>query len=255
MIDTHCHLDFQDFDQDRDAVLTRCIAHNVEQIVVPSTAAATFNRTIELCDNYPNLTLALGLHPVFIEAHQPQDLNELDLLIQKHAPKAVGEIGLDFYEKNLLCNTLKEKQLIFFTKQLIIAKQNNLPVIIHNRKAHDDCLRLLRETEVKGGIIHAFNGSIQQANKYIELGFALGFGGMLTFDRSSKLRRLAQQIPLSSIVLETDAPDMTVSQYKGQRNSPEYLPFIQQAVAKIKDCSLEMVAQTTTDTAKRILHI
>jgi len=255
MIDTHCHLDFQEFDHDRDSVLSRCRENGVEQIVVPSVTAATFKRTVDTCNHYPNLTLTLGLHPVFIDAHQPQDLIELDSLIQQHAPKAVGEIGLDFFEKHLISENLKEKQLVFFTKQLIIAKQNDLPVIIHNRKAHDECLRLLRETEVKGGIIHAFNGSIQQAHKYIELGFALGFGGMLTFERSTKLRALAEAIPLEAMVLETDAPDMTVSEHKGQRNSPEYLPFVQQAVASIKGCSLKTVAKTTSLTAKQILAL
>ncbi len=255
MIDTHCHLDFQEFDHDRDSVLSRCRENGVEQIVVPSVTAATFKRTIDTCNHYPNLTLTLGLHPVFIDAHQPQDLIELDSLIQQHAPKAVGEIGLDFFEKHLISENLKEKQLVFFTKQLIIAKQNDLPVIIHNRKAHDECLRLLSETKVNGGIIHAFNGSIQQAHKYIELGFALGFGGMLTFERSTKLRALAEAIPLEAMVLETDAPDMTVSEHKGQRNSPEYLPFVQQAVASIKGCSLKTVAKTTSLTAKQILAI
>lgn len=255
MIDTHCHLDFQDFDHDRDSVLQRCSANGVKKIVVPAVSAATFQRTMDICNQYPNLELALGLHPVFIEAHQPQDLIELDSLIEKQTPIAVGEIGLDFFDKHLTSEHLKEKQIAFFTKQLIIAKQHDLPVIIHNRKAHDECLTLLKETPVKGGIIHAFNGSIQHAKKYSDLGFALGFGGMLTFQRSTKLRKLASQIPLSSIVLETDAPDMTVCQHKGQRNSPEYLPYVQQALASIKGCSLEAIAETTSLNASQVLGI
>jgi len=255
MIDTHCHLDFHEFDQDREAVLGRCATNGVEKIVVPAVSAGTFSRTIRVCNYYPNLELALGLHPIFIEAHQPQDLVELDSLIEQHSPKAVGEIGLDFYDKRLISENLKEKQIAFFTKQLIIAKQRDLPVIIHNRKAHDECLALLNESRLRGGIIHAFNGSIKQAEKYIELGFLLGFGGMLTFERSSKLRKLAEQLPLNSIVLETDAPDMTVAQHKGQRNSPEYLPFIQQALASIKHCSLTAIAEATSQNAKRVLAI
>ncbi len=255
MIDTHCHLDFQEFDHDRDAVLDRCTTNGVEKIVVPAVSADTFSRTIRVCNHYPKLELALGLHPIFIKSHQPQDLIELDSLIEQHSPKAVGEIGLDFYDKRLLSENLKEKQIAFFTKQLIIAKQRNLPVIIHNRKAHDECLALLNQSQLSGGIIHAFNGNIQQAEKYIELGFLLGFGGMLTFERSSKLRKLAEQLPLSSMVLETDAPDMTVAQHKGQRNSPEYLPYIQQALASIKRCSLTTVAETTTQNAERVLAI
>jgi TatD DNase family protein len=255
MIDTHCHLDFQDFDQDRDAVLQRCANNGVNRVVVPAVSAASFQRTIDTCNRHSSLELALGLHPIFIQQHQPQHLIELDLLITQHRPKAVGEIGLDFFEKRLISENLKEKQIVFFSKQIIIAKQHDLPLIIHNRKAHDECLQLLAAQPLRGGIIHAFNGSIQQAEKYIELGFALGFGGMLTFDRSSKLRKLAKQIPLPAIVLETDAPDMTVSQHHGQRNSPEYLHYVQAALANIKGCSLETIAKTTTATAKRVLNL
>lgn len=258
MIDTHCHIDFHDFDQDREDVLQRCQNNGVKQLVVPAVSAATFDRTIAICDQYPNLKLSLGLHPFFIQSHEPQDLIELDTLLSTLAEYsklvAVGEIGLDFFERRLVSENLKEKQLIFFTKQLIIAKHHDLPVIIHNRKAHDECLALLQKNRVSGGIIHAFNGSIQQAEKYIELNFALGFGGMLTFERSSKLHKLAEHIPLSSIVLETDAPDMTVSEHKGQRNSPEYLPYVQQALAEIKGESLEYIAQQTTLNAKQVLR-
>ena len=259
MIDTHCHLDFHDFDQDRQAVLNRCEEIGVNQIVVPAVSASTFSRTISICQQYQSLSLALGLHPIFIVDHQPQDLITLDNLLStltdNTRPIAVGEIGLDFFQKRLVTGDLKEKQKVFFAKQLIIAKQHDLPVIIHNRKAHDECLNAITESGVRGGIIHAFNGSIQQAEKYIELGFALGFGGMLTYERSTKLRKLAEQIPLNSIVLETDSPDMTVSQHQGQRNSPEYLHYVQQALASVKRCSAETVATTTSLNAKRVLRI
>ncbi len=255
MIDTHCHLDFQAFEQDRAAVLERCKLNGVTQIVVPAVSAATFKQTIKVYQQYSELELALGLHPIFINEHQPQDLNELDELISQHKPIAVGEIGLDFFQADLTGDELKEKQTVFFTKQLIIAKQHKLPLIIHNRKAHDQCIDLLQQVGSHGGIIHAFNGSIQQAHKYLELGFVLGFGGMLTFDRSSKLRDLAKHIPLESIVLETDAPDMTVAQHKGERNSPEYLPFIQQALAEIKQLDPDAIARVTSENAKRVLGI
>ncbi len=255
MIDTHCHLDFQAFEQDRTTVIERSKLNGVTQIVVPAVSAATFKQTIKVCQQYSELELALGLHPIFIKEHQPQDLNELDELVTKHRPIAVGEIGLDFFQADLNNDKVKEKQTVFFTKQLIIAKQHKLPVIIHNRKAHDLCINVLTKIGSRGGIIHAFNGSIQQAHKYIELGFVLGFGGMLTFERSSKLRNLAKQIPLESIVLETDAPDMTVAQHKGERNSPEYLPFIQQALASTKQLSPDTIAQVTSANAKRVLNI
>lgn len=253
MIDSHCHLDFPNFDHDRQAVLQRCAGLGVNDIIIPAVSANTFDRTIALCKANESLHLALGLHPLFIGQHQPQHLNTLDDLIERHRPIAVGEIGLDFYQTESDQN--REKQIAFFTKQLIIAKHHQLPVIIHNRKAHDECIRLLEEAKIQGGIIHAFNGSIQQAYKYIELGFLLGFGGMLTFERSSKLKKLAEQIPVNAIALETDAPDMTVQQHKGERNSPEYLPYVLASLADIKNISTDEIANITSNSVRQLFNM
>lgn len=251
MIDSHCHIDFEAFDHDREAVIKSALDQGVHNIIVPAVSAKTFARTIEVCNQHSTLHLALGLHPIFIEQHQPQDLLTLDKKIAQNTPIAVGEIGLDYFDKR----ADKEKQSVFFTKQLIIAKQRNLPVIIHNRKAHDECIELLAEVGPSGGIIHAFNGSIQQAEKYIELGFLLGFGGMLTFERSTKLRNLARQIPLTSIALETDAPDMTVEQHRGERNSPAYLPYVQSALSTIKKVTLSDVRDVTSANVRRVFQL
>jgi len=248
LIDTHCHIDFTAFDEDREEVINNASKLGVNNIIVPSVTQATWHKTITVCNEFQQLHLALGLHPVFIEEHQPQHLLELDQCIETHSPVAIGEIGLDFYLKNLD----KDKQIAFFTKQLIIAKRYTLPVIIHNRKAHDECIAILQDIQPLGGIIHAFNGSIQQAEKYIELGFLLGFGGMLTYQRSRKLRDLVKQVPLQSIVLETDSPDMTVAQHKGKRNSPEYLPYILETVSSLKNIAIEIVAETTSNNAKQL---
>lgn len=253
LFDTHCHLDFSDFDHDRDHVINNAKQHGVNSILVPSVAQKTWYQTIKLCQQSNACHLALGLHPIFINQHQPHHLNELDELVLQHKPIAIGEIGLDFYDNKDTLN--KEKQSLFFDKQLIIAKQHRLPVIIHNRKAHDQCLSMLKEHRIHGGIIHAFNGSIQQAEKYIEMGFMLGFGGMLTFERSSKLHKLAQHIPIESIVLETDAPDMTVFQHSGQRNSPEYVPYIADSLSKLTGKTIQEVALITTSNAKQILNL
>ena len=263
LIDTHCHLDFSEFDKDRKEVIALCSNNNVQHIVVPSVSQQRFKRTINLCADYSNLHLALGLHPMFIEQHQPHHLLDLDTQIKKNGEHvvAVGEIGLDFYIKGSADRAAdqahldQEKQVVFFTKQLIIAKQHRLPVIIHNRKAHDLCIKLLDEHKITGGIIHAFNGSLQQAYKYHELGFKLGFGGMLTFKRSNKLRKLAEKLPLECIVLETDAPDMTVAQHRGQRNSPAYLPFILESLAEIRAEKIETIAQQTSMNARNVLKI
>ena len=258
MIDTHCHLDFPDFDPDRAAVLTSCYQQGVLDIIVPAVSAATWQRARTICRSHqqradrPRLHLALGLHPLFIEEHQPQHLNELDQLVTQYKPLAIGEIGLDFYRASKQAVTDPDKQLAFFDKQLMIAKHHDLPVIIHNRKAHDPCLSLLTQTDLRGGIIHAFNGSIQQAQRYIDLGFLLGFGGMLTFTRSTKLRDLVRRLPLEAIVLETDAPDMTVYAHRGERNSPAYLAYVRDTVAEIKQLSPAEVARVTTANAQRL---
>lgn len=252
LFDTHCHLDFDDFDSDRDHVIKKAKQHGVNRILVPAVTHKKWHKTIKLSQQEASCYLALGLHPIFIEQHQPQHLNELDELVTLHRPVAIGEIGLDFYNKNNKQNSF-EKQKLFFAKQLIIAKHHDLPVIIHNRKAHDQCIFMLKEQNITAGIIHAFNGSIQQAEKYIEMGFMLGFGGMLTFERSTKLRKLAEQLPLESIVLETDAPDMTVQQHSGHRNSPEYIPYIVESLAKIAKKPIEEIARVTTSNARKIL--
>lgn len=251
LIDSHCHIDFDDFAPDRALVIRNAQQLGVQKIVVPAVAQATWQRAINICNEFTALELALGLHPIFIQQHQPHHLAELDALITALRPLAVGEIGLDYYLPELD----REKQRAYLSKQLIIANRHRLPVIIHCRKAHDDCLKLLTETPVPGGIIHAFNGSMQQAEKYLEKGFLLGFGGMLTYARSRKLRRLAQSLPLASMVLETDAPDMTVAAHQGQRNSPEYLPDIAAELASIKGISVAEVATTTSNNFAQLFSV
>lgn len=251
LIDTHCHLDFPDFNDDRDQVINSSTKIGISHIVVPGVTEATWSRTIEICNRYPVCRCALGMHPVFIDEHQPQHLTELDQAVDQHHPVAIGEIGLDYFIKDLD----REKQQIFFTKQLIIANRHRLPVIIHNRKAHDDCIALLREHAVPGGIIHAFNGSLQQAEKYMEMNFLLGFGGMLTYERSTRLRGLASRLPLDKLVLETDAPDMTVARHRGQRNSPAYLRDVLETLAEIRKETVEEVAVATTANAVRLLKL
>ena len=251
IIDSHCHIDFAKFDRDRQQVLQNAYDNGVKHIIVPAVAQNSWQTTIKTCAQYDQLSLALGLHPFFIDQHQTEHLTELETAISKYKPIAIGEIGLDFYLPELD----KNKQLRFFEAQLTLAEQFELPVILHVRKAHDETIKLLQKHSVKGGIAHAFNGSIQQAEKYIELGFKLGFGGMLTYQRSNKLRHLAEQLPLDSIVLETDAPDMTVSQHQGERNSPEYLPYVLQALGTIKKQPLSKIATITSDNIKQLFTL
>ncbi len=249
LIDSHAHLDVAAFDADRSMVLERCQQAGISRIVVPGIMASTWDRLREICASNPTLYASFGLHPVYLEQHNPADIDALLQYVERHQPIAVGEIGLDFY-----CHTLdRNRQRALFDAQLVIAANAALPVLLHVRKSHDTVLACLRKTTVTGGICHAFNGSLQQAHQYIDLGFKLGFGGMLSFERSHKLHRLAQQLPLEAIVLETDAPDMTGAGHHGQRNSPEYLPEYLQALAKLRTEDINKIAAQTTANAEAVL--
>jgi TatD DNase family protein len=251
LIDSHCHLDFEAFDADRDRVLKRARAAGVDAIVVPGVKRETWDRVIRLCGRHENLYYALGLHPLFMQAHGRGDVDALAERVSALSPVAVGEIGLDFHDRN----ADRQAQMDLFARQLQIAGERSFPVILHVRKAHDEVLALLSEHGVRGGIAHAFNGSRQQADRYMELGFKLGFGGMLTFERSRKLRELARTLPLDALVLETDAPDMTVAQHRGERNSPEYIPYVLDALAAVRGESREVIAQVATRNTVEVLGL
>ncbi len=254
IIDSHCHLDFSDFDHDRNEVLENSANKGITDIVIPGVQANSWQALIDLCDQHqqkPKLHYAIGLHPLFMHNVKPGDLKQLDILLSTKSPVAVGEIGLDFYIKN----SDHQQQTILFNQQLELASHYDLPVILHVRKAHDQVLVSLRKHRIKSGIVHAFNGSIQQAGHYLDLGFKLGFGGMLTYERSSKLRRLSQQLPLEGIVLETDAPDMTVASHWGQRNSPEYLPQVLKVLTELRQEPMSMVAQQSRKNTRDALQL
>ena len=242
LIDSHCHIDFEAFDHDRAQVLENCARLGITHLLVPGVKHATWDRLIALTKTYPQLYPALGLHPLFIAEHQIQGLEILEAKIQQHQPVAVGEIGLDYSVKDLD----RSKQNLFFEKQLLIAEKFNLPVILHVRKAHDEVLVRLKKSHVRAGICHAFNGSKQQAEKYIELGFKLGFGGTLTYEHSRHIRQLAADLPLDSIVLETDAPDMVVASHRGERNSPEYILEVLRSLALLRNESLNQLKRKTS---------
>ncbi len=251
LIDTHCHIDVAEFASDRHAVLARCRIHGIGRIVVPAVTAAGWDGLLALCRDDEGLLPALGLHPVYLEAHQPADVAALEGMLARHRPVAVGEIGLDYYVENLD----RERQRTLLTAQLAAARDAGLPVLLHVRKAHDPMLECLREVRVPGGIVHAFNGSLQQAQRYLDLGFVLGFGGTVTYDGSRKIRELARALPLEALVLETDAPDMVVAAHRGERNSPEYLVDVLAALAELRDEPPETIAHQTTRNAERVLHL
>lgn len=251
LIDTHCHLDVAAFDADRAQVLADARAAGVASIVVPGIDARGWEQLLRLCASDAGLYPALGLHPLFLDRESEADLALLEQRLATANPVAIGEIGLDFHAKD----ADRPRQLALCQAQLAIAQAARRPVLLHVRKAHEEMLRLLVETPVVGGIAHAFNGSLQQARRYMDLGFCLGFGGMLTFKRSTRLRRLAAALPLPAIVLETDAPDLSVATHQYQRNSPAYLPEILHSLAEVRAADPADLAQQTTANASRLLGI
>lgn len=249
LIDTHCHLDAAEFDADRDAVAARARAAGVAALVVPGVERSGFEAVLATCRRYPGCYPALGIHPLYVDRAQPADLDELRADVGRFHPVAVGEIGLDFY----VSDYDRDRQEFYFSEQLKIAVEFDLPVLLHIRKAQDVALKLLRRHRVKGGIAHAFSGSRQQAEEFIKLGFKLGFGGAMTFDRATRLRELAATLPLESIVLETDAPDIPPAFIGKARNSPEYLPQIAQVLAGLRGLTQAEIACATGENARRVL--
>jgi TatD DNase family protein len=252
IIDTHCHLDLPAFDPDRDQVIRHAREQGVAAFVVPGVTCAGWDHLLSVQQQFHEIHIALGLHPMFMQEHKPQHLEKLDQYLTNHEAVAVGEIGLDFY----IPDADRPAQTALFCQQLEIATQHQLPVIIHSRKSQDAILQQIKAVSFdQGGIMHAFNGSLQQAQQFIDLGFKLGFGGMLTFERSSKLRKLATTLPLDALVLETDAPDMTVASHQGERNSPEYLPEVLQTLANIRPENIEQIAAQIYHNSIEVLRL
>ena len=249
-IDTHCHLDAAEFDADRDTVYATALAGGVATMVVPAISRDNFAAVASTCERYAGCLPAWGLHPMFIDVHRPGHLADLRAQIEVQRPVAIGEIGLDLFVS--LDYATQEN---FYVEQLKIAREYDLPVLLHCRRANDEILKHLRKIKVRGGIAHAFNGSPQQADAFIKLGFKLGFGGAFTWPRANNLRRLAVDLPLEAIVLETDSPDIPPVWVGRSRNSPGELPRIAQTLAELRKSSLEVVAQTTTRNARELFGL
>lgn len=238
-IDSHCHLDFSVFDETRESLMKSCESLGVSQFVVPGVKADSWQRLADLAKGFPQWYCAFGLHPYFMQAHSMDDLPLLQRVIESDNPLAVGEIGLDFYHGD----EDKKRQTEFLEAQLDMAKQADLPVILHSRKSHDVLAKILRQKQMpNAGVIHAFSGSWQQAKAFLDMGYKLGLGGAVTWERAKKLAAVVKQLPDDGFVLETDSPDMVPSFVQGEVNTPLNIPKIADYVAKIRGQSLEQVS-------------
>jgi len=250
LIDTHNHLDFPDFDSDRDAVLARCRATGVERQVLAGVYRAHWQQLWALVCNEPGLYAAFGLHPVYLERHRTSDLEALGVWLQRLRNDdrlcAVGEFGLDYYLPGLD----RQRQQALFEAQLRLAAELELPVLLHVRRAHAATIAALKRFRLpRAGIVHAFAGSREEAREYLKLGFRLGLGGAPSWPQARRLRQVVAQLPLEAVVLETDAPDMAPAMHPGERNSPAYLPEICSALADIMGIAPETLAEASTGNA------
>jgi TatD DNase family protein len=252
-IDTHCHLDAHEFGGESLAVAGRAAQAGVSMIVVPAVDRFNFETVAQLAAAAPNASYALGIHPICVPKAGEADLAALRAQVEAALadPRfvAVGEIGLDFFIPMLSEPAMREKQDYFFREQLRIARDFELPVLLHVRRAQDQVLKHVRQVRPAGGIAHAFNGSFQQAQAYIDLGLKLGFGGAMTFTRALQIRRLAATLPLAAIVLETDAPDIAPAWIHPARNSPEQLPAIGAILAELRGITQQQAAAGTRASA------
>lgn len=248
MIDSHCHLDFSCFDHDRVEVLENCKKLLVNTIIIPGTQASQWQNQINLCQMYPQLRFALGLHPYFLSRFESTHLLQLSNLINQyqHNVVALGEIGLDAH-----IDVDWQLQKHVFEQQVVLANESLLPIILHHRNSHNDLIRILKTTKFsRGGVVHAFSGSLHEAQTYIDLGFKIGVGGGITYPRAKKTRKTISQLPLASLVLETDAPDMPIMGKQGRRNSPEYLPEIFESLLSIRNETRSELLQACSNNVK-----
>lgn len=257
LVDSHCHLDAPELDHDRDAVIRRARAAGVERQVVPAVDAAGWPKLRDICAADPDLYPAYGLHPMFLSSHRDEHLAELHDWLVRERPVAIGECGLDFFVEGLDAN----RQQHFFDGQLALARDFGLPVIVHARRAVDAVIAAIRRIGGPGssqplrGVVHSFSGSLEQARQLWDLGFLIGLGGPVTYERAKRLRRLVAEMPLDRLLLETDSPDQPDAEMRGQRNEPARLAFICETIARLRDEDPAAIAAATTRNAEQLFGL
>ncbi|WP_393969472.1 metal-dependent hydrolase [Kluyvera intermedia] len=242
-IDTHCHFDFPPFSGDEDASLQRAADAGVGKIIIPATEAENFTRVLALAEQFAPLYAAVGLHPIVVERHDDGSLAALEAVLAAKPKKlvAIGEIGLDLYRDN----PQFEHQAFLLDEQLRLAKRYDLPVILHSRRTHDKlAMHLKRHNLPRTGVVHGFSGSLQQAERFIQLGYKIGVGGTISYPRASKTREVMAALPLEALILETDAPDMPLNGFQGQPNRPERIADVFSNLCSLRSESPEQIAQT-----------
>ena len=251
LVDSHSHFDVSAFDHDRDAAHARALAAGVDRQVLPAVDAHTWPQLRRVCAAYPGLYPAYGLHPVYLETHRRHDLASLREWIEHERPLAVGECGLDYYVEGLN----RDEQQHYFDGQLALAAEFDLPLVVHARRAVDAVIASIRRFPGVRGVVHSFPGSPEQAAQLHKLGWLLGVGGPVTYERANRLRKLVASMPINQLLLETDAPDQPDADQRGRRNEPALLPRVLAAVAELRGEPPEAVAAATTANAERLFSL
>ena len=251
LVDSHCHLDASEFDSDREAIIRRARAAGVVQQVVPAVDAERWPQLRDICRTDAGLFPAYGLHPMFLDAHKPEHLPQLGEWIARERPLAVGECGLDFFVEGLDADA----QQLYFDGQLALARDFDVPVIVHARRAVDAVIASFKRVGKLRGVVHSFSGSPEQARQLWQLGFLIGIGGPATYSRANRLRGLVARMPLEHLLLETDAPDQPDAEIRGQRNEPARLAYVCQTIADLRGVDAEAIATATTANARRLFNL
>ena len=251
LIDSHCHLDFESFDEDRELVIQRALDSNINDIVIPATEKKFWDRIKNLCDQHPQLHACYGLHPYWANKHSKQDIESLKQYLEKARPVAIGECGLDFRPEQ----ADKKTQLYFFEAQLEIAKDTRLPAVMHSVKSTETIIDIIKRLKNISGMVHSFSGSAEQARQLIDLGIYISVGASVTYDNAKKIKQLVKDIPLTSLLLETDAPDQPDLKHFNKRNEPAYLTNTLEAIARLRDETVDTIAGQTTANAKKLFNI
>lgn len=251
LIDSHSHIDAAAFDADRTDVLARARTAGVTRQIVPAIAVSGFPKLRDLCRAERGLSPAYGLHPMYLGEHAPEHLDELARWIERERPVAVGECGLDFYVEGLD----RDAQQRYLDGQLALARYFDLPVILHARRAFDDVAAAIRRVGGLRGVVHSFSGSAEQAQQFFRLGFHVGIGGPVTYERARRLRAIVASMPIEWLLLETDSPDQPLSGHRGQRNEPAFLVDVRDCIAALRGESRDAIAAATTANAERLFSL
>lgn len=251
LTDSHAHIDDASFAADLAAMFQRAEDAGVRHIVVPAIDQASWPRIEAICAQHAQAHPAYGMHPIYIDQHRPEHLDELRTWLETHPAVAVGEIGLDYF----LTDLDVERQRDYFRQQLRLARDLDLPVIVHARRAMDEVTSTMRRIGGLRGVVHSFSGSLQQAERLWDMGFHLGIGGPVTHERAQRLRGIVAHMPIEHLLLETDAPDQPGACHRGERNEPAYIVEVLETIARLRNESPEAVAQATTENARRLFRL